>query len=142
MANDALTGGLRAAVWDGLRDCQAGQSGKEGEAPGNEPGGEVVTRHVAHGTGHRCGHRCADHVRGEDPAEHDRPGLDAVDLAAQRGGWGNGGDPVQAEQDHHDEYGWLDIRPDDDRQRDEGDTAEAVVDEQEHARVEAVGEPA
>src|SRR5690606_5656654 len=53
--------------------------------------------------------RGADLVRGEHPAEHDRP-VHAEPLTAQRHGRRNGGDPVEPVEDHEHPQARLDVR--------------------------------
>ena len=88
------------------------------------------------------GERGADLVGGEHPAEHDAGALAAERLAAERDGGRHGRHPVEAvEDDEHDQRRApaSEQRGVQDEQR---QAAQAVVPEQQPARVEAVGQPA
>ena len=94
----------------------------------------------ANDAGDERGEPCAELMGCEDPAEDKRGPRRAEGVGGELHGWGHGGDPIEAiKNGEEQERGGLEARG---GQVEERKTAQAVIDHQEDARVEAVGEPA
>ncbi len=127
----------------GLHSCSAdrqrGHGGEDGYGAGDDEGGEVLAFDLADESGAEgCG-GSTELVAGGDPSEDDGGVLVAEDLVGEFEGGGHGGDPVEAVEDGEDAQafeGEVGVG-----QVDEGDAADAVIDEQQFAAVVAVGEP-
>jgi hypothetical protein len=117
------------------------QQGREqaGEAAGQE-GQQVVAGQAAHRARAKRRKRTADLVPGEDPRDDHRGVAAAEHLVGERESGGAGGDPVETVKDREDRQ--ADRVELGKRHHDQGQAAQPVVPEQQHARVEAVAHPA
>ena len=132
----------------GARDRQAGDRPADGHR--REPGedrdpargherGRVVADVLADDARDPGRDRGTEHVRGEDPAVHDADVVPPESIGHERDGRRHGRDVVEPEE--HRERGDR-HRVVDERQEQQAHAPEAVVDEQEAARIDAVGQPA
>ena len=125
----------------GVGDADHETCGEQRDQPGRDEGRLVVAEPGAGGAGAPGGDGGAELVGAEDPAEDDADVLASERLGRDRDRRRHGRDPVEPVED--DEGDQAEVRrADHEREDEQRQAAQAVVPEEQPARVVAIGEPA